>query len=183
MARLVRLAGRGDQRAWEALVGRYAGLVWAIARSHRLSAGEAADVSQTTWLQLVENLGRLRDPSRVGPWLATTARRESLRLKRDADRYQQRAELPERRLPDAPEIDAGLLAGERDAALWRAFRRLPAQYQGVLRLLTVDPPPSYREIAAALDIPIGSIGPTRARALARLRGEAEALGLQHGAGG
>jgi RNA polymerase sigma factor (sigma-70 family) len=183
VARLVRSAGRGDQRAWEALVDRYSGLVWAVARAHRLSAGDAADVSQTTWLQLVENLGRLRDPSRVGPWLATTARRECLRLKRGGERYQQCAELPESSLPDEPEIDAGLLVAERDIALWRAFGRLPDQYQGVLRLLTVDPPPSYQAIAAALDMPIGSIGPTRARALARLRSEAEALGLEHGAAG
>jgi RNA polymerase sigma factor (sigma-70 family) len=179
VAHLVRSAGRGDQRAWEALVERYSGLVWAIARAHRLTAGDAADVSQATWLQLVENLGKLRDPSRVGPWLATTARRECRRLVREGERCAQYAEVPERRLDDGPEIDAALLLTERDTLLWRAFSRLPVQHQGVLRLLTADPPPSYQEIAAALDMPIGSIGPTRARALARLRSEAEALGLAH----
>jgi RNA polymerase sigma factor (sigma-70 family) len=183
VACLVRSAGRGDQRAWESLVERYSGLVWAVARAYRLSAGDAADVGQTTWLQLVENLGRLRDPSRVGPWLATTTRRECLRLKREGERDHQCAELPESRPADGPEIDAGLLVTERDNALWQAFSRLPVQYQGVLRLLTVDPPPSYQEIAAALDMPIGSIGPTRARALARLRSEAEALGLERDAAG
>src|SRR5215211_7638838 len=74
VAELVRAAAEGDQAAWNGLVDRYNGLVWSVARSHRLATADASDVVQTTWLRLVENLGRLQDPDRVGAWLATTAR-------------------------------------------------------------------------------------------------------------
>src|SRR4051795_2193299 len=86
LTELVLSAAEGDQAAWDALVDRFAGLVWSIARAHRLSAADAADVSQTTWLRLVEHLGRIRDPERVGAWLAATARNESLRPLRRAQR-------------------------------------------------------------------------------------------------
>src|SRR5947209_4848395 len=77
---LVEAARLGDQKSWDALVDAYSGLIWAITRSYRLTAAEAADVSQTTWLRLCENIDRLRDPAAVGAWLATTARREAGRL-------------------------------------------------------------------------------------------------------
>jgi RNA polymerase sigma factor (sigma-70 family) len=83
---LVRCAGAGDFDAWNELVNRFAGMVWTVARRHRLNAADAADVSQTTWLRLVEQLNRIEHPERVGGWLATTARRESLRVLRLADR-------------------------------------------------------------------------------------------------
>jgi DNA-directed RNA polymerase specialized sigma24 family protein len=80
-------ASGGDSRAWDALVQRYANLVWAVARSHRLSSADAADVSQTTWLRLVEHLDRINQPERLGAWLATTARRESLAAIRRGGRH------------------------------------------------------------------------------------------------
>ncbi|HLY48738.1 MAG TPA: sigma-70 family RNA polymerase sigma factor, partial [Solirubrobacteraceae bacterium] len=82
MAELVRRATQGDQQAWNGLVDRFAATVWAIARAHRLNEASAADVSQTTWLRLVEHLDTIKQPERVGAWLATTARRESLRVLR-----------------------------------------------------------------------------------------------------
>src|ERR1700736_5759838 len=82
----LKAAAAGDATAWDALVGRYSNLVWAVARGHRLNAADAADVSQTTWLRLVEHLDRIEQPERVGAWLATTARRESLRVLRMAGR-------------------------------------------------------------------------------------------------
>lgn len=183
ITRLVRAASRGDRGAWEALVARFSGLVWAIARAHRLSSCDAADVAQTTWLRLVEHLPRLKDPERVGSWLATTARHECLRTLRTAARCPSHAEVPEPPCPLASEIDERLLTAERDAMLWRAFGRLSSRDQALLRLLALDPAPSYEEIGAALGMPIGSIGPTRGRALARLRKEAEALGLTADAAG
>src|SRR3954468_5004445 len=87
LVELVHAAADGDQEAWDALVDRFAGLVWSIARAHRLSAADAADVSQTTWLRLVEHLGRIRDPERVGAWLAATARHEGLRVIRPPRRF------------------------------------------------------------------------------------------------
>jgi RNA polymerase sigma factor (sigma-70 family) len=174
---IVRAAASGDQQAWDELVRRYSRLVWAVARTHRLSSADAADVSQTTWLRLVEHIGHLREPGAVGAWLATTARREALRILRYSARCDPREEVPEPDTADTPELDADLLSAERDALLWRAFSRLPARDQALLRMLTTDPAPSYNEVSAATGMPIGSIGPTRARALERLRREMEQLEL------
>ena len=169
VAALVRSAAAGDKRSWDALVEEFGRLIWAVARAHRLHDADAADVAQATWLRLFEHLDRLTDPSRVGAWLATTARRECLRVLREHQRHLPWGDdVPERESPDTPP-GAALLAGERDEALWRGFSRLRPSDQALLRLLTADPPPAYEEISAALGMPIGSIGPTRQRALERLR--------------
>jgi RNA polymerase sigma factor (sigma-70 family) len=177
---LVRRAGSGDQAAWDILVARYSSLVWSVARAHRLAPADAADVAQTTWLRLVEHLGRLREPERLPAWLVTTARRECLRLLQLG-----RREYPDTvtdNLVDAQDapVDAGLLADERDRTLWRCFRRLSEQCQLILRILMATPPPSYADVSAALGIPMGSIGPTRGRCLDRLRALALTAGLSAG---
>lgn len=169
LAALVGSAAAGDQRSWDALVQEFGGLIWAITRAHRLDHGDAADVAQTTWLTLLEHLDQLHDPTRVGAWLATTARRECLRILRTAKKQFLLGDCgSEVGSPDSPP-DEELLIGERDRALWRTFNRLRANDQALLRLLIADPRPAYEEISAALDMPVGSIGPTRARALERLR--------------
>jgi RNA polymerase sigma factor (sigma-70 family) len=175
---LLEAAARGDQAAWDALVDRYANLLWSVARAHRLSDADAADVVQTTWLRLVEHLGRIKDPDRLPGWLATTTRHECLRQIRRADRERPSdgASWQSEADQDAA-VDAALLAGERDAALWRALATLSEQCQQLLRVLMAAPPPSYAEVAAALDMPIGSIGPTRQRCLGRLRERVGAAGL------
>src|SRR3954470_20748775 len=119
VAELVQAAAEGDRDAWDALVDRFNGLVWSVARSHRLSTVDASDVVQTTWLRLVEHLGRLQDPERVGAWLATTARRECLRTLRHSARQVPTDEVPEA-VADA-RVDSALLIEERDRALWQAF--------------------------------------------------------------
>jgi RNA polymerase sigma factor (sigma-70 family) len=166
---LVAAAAGGDEAAWNELVERFAGLVWAVARAHRLSTADAADVSQTTWLRLAEHLGRLRDPERVGAWLATTARHESLRVLRHAARFEAISDdhdwLDDRQQPP----ESGLVRRERRAALMTAFGLLPDNCRSLLRVLFADPEPSYEEVAAATGLPVGSIGPTRARCLERLR--------------
>ena len=166
VTRTVRAAASGDHRAWDALVDDFGGLVWAVARAHRLCDADAADVAGATWLLLVEHLGDLREADRVGAWLATTARRECLRVLRGA----------QRQVPTGDDIEAEP-ADATDVALWRAFARLPERDQALLRLLVADPAPSYEEISAALEMPIGSIGPTRARSLERLRRELARDGL------
>jgi RNA polymerase sigma factor (sigma-70 family) len=177
VSRLVRRAADGDQRAWDELIDEFAGLVWGVARAFRLSDADAADVSQTTWLRLVENLDRLQDPSRVGAWLATTARRQCIQQLQRASRVIPRSDdLPEP-VSQSPDPSAALLTTERDHALWAALERLPDRDRRLLRMLMADPAPSYAEISAALEMPIGSIGPTRARALERLRREAQRSGL------
>ncbi|WP_117212444.1 RNA polymerase sigma factor [Allorhizocola rhizosphaerae] len=168
---LLESAAAGDQRAWDSIVDRYSGLVWSVARGFRLNQADAADVHQATWLRLVEQLGSIRDPERLGAWLATTARREALGLLRRANRDVPTDDMFafERQDVARPEPDHHVLVRERDHALWRAFSELPGSCQSLLRMLLVDPPPSYAEVSAALDIPIGSIGPTRARCLEHLR--------------
>jgi RNA polymerase sigma factor (sigma-70 family) len=176
---LTAAANAGDQAAWEEIVDRFSGLVWATTRAHRLSRSEAADVAQTTWLRLVENLDRIKDPSRLGAWLATTARRESLRHIRLRSR-----ELPtgEYDLFESPSEDRAaerLITSERNTALRRAFARISERCQSLLRLLAAPDSPSYEEIGAAMGMPIGAIGPTRARCLEQLRRTPElaALGI------
>jgi RNA polymerase sigma factor (sigma-70 family) len=164
-------AARGDQRAWESIVSAYSGLVWSVARGYRLSQADAADVFQGTWLRLVEHLGDIREAQRLGPWLATTARREALGLLRRT-----RRDLPAGNVETmsglavgtAATADEELLRGEEQQALWTAFGRLSVNCQRLLRLLFADPPAQYDEISAALEMPMGSIGPTRSRCLVRL---------------
>ncbi len=154
----------------------FAGLVWAIARGHRLSDADAGDVAQATWLKLFEHLDRINDPSRVGAWLATTARRECLRVLRGAQRQVPFGdETQYRESTEAPAEDA-LLMAERDLALWRCFARLRGGDRALLHLLMAEPRPAYEEISARLSIPVGSIGPTRSRALERLRHELKSDG-------
>jgi RNA polymerase sigma factor (sigma-70 family) len=167
---LVRAAADGKGWAWDAIVERYSGMVWAVCRGCRLSPSDAAEVSQTTWLRLVERLGSIHDPERLGSWLAVTARRESWQVLRRAGRTipsDTEAIFADREASD--DIDHDLLASERHQALRRAFETLHPRCQQLLRLLTADPAPSYADIAATLDMPIGSIGPTRARCLDCLR--------------
>ena len=166
----VRRAAAGDKAAWDAIVESFSGLVWSIATSYRLGQADAAEVVQTTWLRLVENLDRLREPERLGGWLATTAGREALRLLRLRGR--EIVTDDEGRFDDAPSAlpnpEETALGTERKRQMRRAFAKLPERCRRLLHLVIVVSPP-YAEVAAALDMPIGSIGPTRARCLDRLR--------------
>jgi RNA polymerase sigma factor (sigma-70 family) len=172
IARLVKMAAGGDQRSWDELVREFSGMVWAIARAHRLHHADAADVTQATWIRLLNNIDRLTQPGLVGAWLATTTRRECLRMLRVNQRDLLIADdIRELASDDEPEPAEGLLQAERADLLRRALERLSDSDQALLRILTTEPTPTYMEISAALQMPIGSIGPTRARALARLRAE------------
>jgi RNA polymerase sigma factor (sigma-70 family) len=165
---LVAAAVAGDQKAWDALVDRYTGLLWNLTRQYRLSAADASDVVQTTWLRLLENLTRISDPERLAGWLKTTASRESLRVSRRSD-YPRPGDdftgIPD----DGPAPGQQLLDDELDAILWDALTRLGDPCERLIRLLISDPPPSYAEVADMLDMKVGSIGPTRQRCLGRLR--------------
>jgi RNA polymerase sigma factor (sigma-70 family) len=177
---LIRAANDGDEAAWAAIVDRFAGLVWATARAHRLTQAEAADVSQTTWLRLVENLDRIKNPEGLGAWLATTARRECLRHIRLKGRELPTGEDSVFEVASEDHAAQRLITRERNAALRRAFARISERCQALLRLLAAPEPPSYDEVAAALGMPIGAIGPTRARCLEQLRRTPELAGLQIG---
>ncbi|MFN2607653.1 MAG: RNA polymerase sigma factor [Acidimicrobiales bacterium] len=158
--------------AWDALVDRFAELIWAVARGQGLSPADSADVSQTTWLRLAEHLDRIREPERLGGWLAVTARNESLRtLKRAQRQVPTPWDTTTVRAAgsDEPELDQSILADERNAALWRAFDTLSGPCKLLLRCLIAEPSPSYAEVSEVLDIPVGTIGPRRNRCLENLR--------------
>jgi RNA polymerase sigma factor (sigma-70 family) len=172
---LVRAAAAGNEDAWEGLVNEFSPLVLGVARAHRLSDADASDVAQTTWLRLVEQLRRIQDPERVGGWLATTTWRESLRVKARANKQIVTDQVPEPSAED--DVATRIVTAESHAAVREAFHRLRERDQALLRLLVSDPAPSYEQIGAILDMPVGSIGPTRARSLTRLRREAALEGL------
>ncbi|HEX2046404.1 MAG TPA: sigma-70 family RNA polymerase sigma factor [Acidimicrobiales bacterium] len=173
---LVEAARHGDQAAWDALVACYGSRVWAVARAHRLSNADAEDVFQVTFLRLVTHIDTIRDPSRVGAWLATTARHECLRILRRSGRVlPSNDETLDAADPLLPPLESRLVESERHAALHAALGRLPDLCQRLLRVLMADPEPSYEEVGLALDMPIGSIGPTRGRCLKRLRRELEGI--------
>jgi RNA polymerase sigma factor (sigma-70 family) len=157
----------GDQTAWNRIVEDHIRLLWWIARSYRLDDATSADMVQTVWLQLVRFGHRIEDPARLPGWLATTARREAIRLT-------SQRELPDEAIGEdqdllAPAIDERILDQEAIGLVLAAFERLPSDDQRILKLFIEVPPKSYQEIAALLGKSHGYIGPTRRRALDRLR--------------
>jgi RNA polymerase sigma factor (sigma-70 family) len=176
---LVNRAAGGDPGAWNEIVERYAPLVWAICTRFGLSNHDREDVGQNVWLLLVEQLGKLREPAALPGWLATTTHRECLRVVTAA----RKSERLGTGLDDAPQfvnntmIDEEFLMAERNAALRTALAELPPKCQRLLAMLTSDPPCSYAQISATLNIPQGSIGPQRARCLQRLRKSRTLAGL------
>ncbi len=169
---LVAGARNGDKQAWDALVERYAPLIWSICRRHRLGGADADDVGQSVWLHLVDQLDKVRDPAALSGWLATTTRRECVRVLRAAHGPHAAAHAPD--IENMPDNQAGtaeqeLLAAERRAALREAFTHLPPEGQQLIALLIADPPVPYAEISARLGIPVGSIGPNRSRCLDKIR--------------
>jgi RNA polymerase sigma factor (sigma-70 family) len=159
---LLEHAASGDQLAWRELLDRYDRLVRSVAASFRLQAADVHDVAQTTWLRLLQNLHTIRDPERLAGWLAVTATRESLAILRRASRHTQVSEEP----PDpATDTEASVAASDTARALWETVAELPPRQD------------SYNEVATRCAMPIGSIGPTRARALSRLRSRLAERGL------
>jgi RNA polymerase sigma factor (sigma-70 family) len=172
---VIALVGRardGDQAAWAQIVERFAPLVWSICRRFRLSDADAHDVGQSVWLRLVEYLPALREPAALPGWLATTARRECMRVQRGAWQRERQLTEPEMDLPadeETTQVDRWLIVAERNSALREAFARLGERCQQLLTLLMSDPPIAYSQISSDLSIPVGSIGPSRARCLDKLR--------------
>ena len=169
---LVTRARNGDKRAWDALVERYAPLVWSICRRHQLGDTDAKKVGQIGWLQLLDHLSRVPHPAALPGWLATTTRRECLRVLH-ATRGPQAAGYA----PDADSTayeristaDHEPLLAERHAALREAMAYLPPCCRQLIALLIKNPPVPDAAISARLGIPIGSIGPNRGRCLDKLR--------------
>ncbi|MFJ6480982.1 RNA polymerase sigma factor [Streptomyces sp. NPDC091682] len=169
-AELLAGCARGEQACWDEMVERFGRLVWSVVRSHRMNDVDAEDVRQLTWLRLVQNVDRIRDPERIADWLATVARRESLKVlarrkrlvmvgdSETLDGLSGHSESPEQ---------ITLRAQRREETL-RAIDTLSEQCRGVLMLALADPPASYDEISTALSMSVGSVGPIRTRCLRRL---------------
>jgi RNA polymerase sigma factor (sigma-70 family) len=176
---LVTRAAGGDPTAWDEIVERYVPLVWSICARFQLNTSDREDVAQNVWLLLVEQLGKLREPAALPGWLATTTYRECLRVVTAARKTERLGTGLDDALQfvDNTMIDEEILMAERNAALRAAFAELPPRCQRLLAMLTSDPPCSYAEISATLDIPVGSIGPKRARCLERLRKSSALAGL------
>ena len=169
---LVDRAREGDDRAWAALVARYAPLVTSVCRRHHLSETDTLDVAQGVWLALLEHLDSIREPAALPGWIATTTRRECLHLltgKGGRQRQELVGEVDAPVLDLTDELDDLIVRSERHAALLAALGDLAPQHQQLLVLLIHDPPLAYAEIGRRLDMPIGSIGPTRARCLEKIR--------------
>lgn len=179
---LVVRATEGDQRAWNEIVERFAPLVYAICTRYRLGSHDIEDVGQTVWLLLVEHLDKLREPAALPGWLATTTTRECLRVLRAPRRSEWHGSGQDDSLQfvDDRAIDEEILMAERNAVLRELFAELPVRCQQLLSMLMSDPPDSYATIHQALGIPMGSIGPQRARCLDRLRRSSAFMALDEG---
>ncbi|GAA3388867.1 RNA polymerase sigma factor [Cryptosporangium minutisporangium] len=174
---LVEQAVQGDAAAWREIVDLYGMLVVGVIRRHRVEPNEVEDVAQTVWLRAVEHLETLRDPQALPMWLIVTAQREAIRVR--SFRQRTDAHAPADPVWDDETVVVADLFSERYADMVRLERReallaglaeLTPRHRELLLLLLVDPPLSYAEIHRRTGIPVGSIGPTRARALQRLRG-------------
>jgi RNA polymerase sigma factor (sigma-70 family) len=164
---LLSLARQGDDSAWAEIVVRYRGLVSSVVRAYRLQDADARDAEQRTWLRLVEHLGSLRDPDRLGGWLATTASRECLRILREG---QTLVGLEMDAVPATdPGVEEQVIDADTAARLWQIVATLPPRGRTIMRALFADEPRPYAEVARATGIPIGSLGPSRARLIDRVR--------------
>lgn len=162
----------GDQAALDALVRLLSPTLWQVVRATGLDRETAEDVVQTTWLALVRSGESIDEPRAVGGWLCTAARREAWRVSRQSSRQQPvDEEIIARRLPDEPAPEGQVVLDDQNALLWDCLGRLPERCQKLLRIVAAESRPDYSAIADHLDMPVGSIGPTRGRCLDKLRRE------------
>jgi RNA polymerase sigma factor (sigma-70 family) len=163
-------ARSGDRAALDVLVAELTPLVWHVARGSGLDRTTAEDVVQTVWLALLRHLQRLTEPKALVSWLITTTRREAGKTwRRNANQTSWSDDEADQLPYDGPMPESELLRTERDRQLWAAFHRLSPRCQRILRLTVLAGRAEYRAVAEALDMPHGSIGPTRGRCLSSLR--------------
>jgi len=174
-ADLLRRAAAGHADAWAAIVDRHTPMLRGRVRRYRLQEADAHDAVQATWLRLAQNLDRIHTPAHLAGWLAAVASRECLRILHDKRRAVVTAEAGYATAdpgtgPEQLAVDT-LTRAEAQAAVARAVATLPPRRRALLQALFADDGRSYAEISREIGIPVGSIGPTRARVLAQLRRE------------
>ena len=147
-------------------------VLWQVVRACGLDREAAEDVVQTTWLALVRSRDNIAESRAVSGWLCTAARREAWRVSRQGTRQTPEADdVLDRHLPDEPAPEQRVVLDDENARLWDCLRQLSERCQRLLRIVAAEPRPDYSAIASDLDMPIGSIGPTRGRCLEKLRRE------------
>ena len=171
LSSLVRAAAARDERAWEALYARFTPTIRSAARGFRLCPADVDDVVQQTWLAALRRIHALEKPEAIGAWLIVTARRQALRTLQHGTREFVTDELPEHAVPKAAPPESELIVEERRVAVRAAVGRLDGRKQLVLDALLRTPDASYLDLSERLRMPVGSIGPTRERALDRLRSD------------
>lgn len=165
---LVRDARAGENAAWTRLIARYDRTLRGIARSYRLSPADVDDVLQMTWTRLYQHIDQLREPRAIAGWLVTTTRREAMRVLQTSVREQPSDDPELGASAESDRAEAAVLAAEERVILGHALAALPGRQRELMTLLATQPDADYRHISATLDMPVGSIGPTLARGLARL---------------
>jgi len=168
-AQLVRDACDRKPGAWRELASRYEGLVRAVVGSYRLQEADFADAVQNTWLRALERLHTVRDPNSLGGWLTTVARRECLALLARSRREAPTGVTDDQLVMEDPGPEAVVLAEEARRAVAHAVTELPVKPRELVSVLFSMPEPNYAEVSRLMGLPIGSIGPTRQRALRTLR--------------
>ncbi|HEY0812298.1 MAG TPA: sigma-70 family RNA polymerase sigma factor [Pseudonocardia sp.] len=167
---LVGAAADGDRAAWAEIIARYGDLVRATVARFRLQQADAADATQNTWLRAVERIGTVRDPERLGGWLATTAARECLGLLRHSRRELLVEAFAEQLPSPASGPETSTLRAERNRAVNVAVAGLPMRRRQLVEAIFRGPDNDYGRVSRLTGMPVGSIGPTRGRALVELRG-------------
>ncbi|MEV1175300.1 sigma-70 family RNA polymerase sigma factor [Nonomuraea sp. NPDC049784] len=161
-AELLVAAAEGDRSAWDELESRFGPRMWAVARACGLSPSDAADAVQGSWLRLLQHVQNIRDPAGVGGWLMTTVRREALLLLR-----KERSGVSSFEVVEDPDPESAVLEADGRRLLWKTVSTLPEPCRSLLQLVAIDL--GNQQMAARLGLPIGSIGPTKARCLEKLR--------------
>ena len=161
----------GDGHAMDDLVRLMTPVLWHVVRAYGLERTLAEDVVQTTWLRLVRAHGSIADPRAVSAWLTTTARREAWRVGKAQGRVDTaEADDLDTLLPEQTSAEEHAALDEERRRLWAAVQRLADRCQRLLRVIAFEERPDYARLAHDLAMPVGSIGPTRQRCLAKLRG-------------
>jgi RNA polymerase sigma factor (sigma-70 family) len=174
---LLRAAVGGDEDAWTDIVRGQSSVIWSVIRKYRIPDDSATDVYQAVWLAALEKIQTIQDGRYIAGWLATTAKRECLNLIRKTDRIRYVDTLADHHADGAKSPEEQCICSIRDQTVRRAIGRLQERDRKLLHVLMAEPRPRYQDVSRALRMPVGSIGPTRARALNRLRSEFARLGI------
>ena len=162
----------GDESALDDLVRVMSPVLWHVVRATGLDKETSEDVVQNTWLTLVRSAESVRDAQAITRWLCTAARREAWRVSKAATRTRPvEDEVLDARMPAQISPESAVVTDDDNRRLWRALGRLPERCQKLLRIVAWEPRPDYSAVAESMEMPIGSIGPTRRRCLDKLRVE------------